>query len=116
MEPVAITMPVPLPVTTAAPANAMFERSETPVLSSRIALFFSAAIDSPVKKDSSIKRFFVSISLMSAGTLLPDSTSTMSPGTSSSALISAIFPVLFTLAKILMISSRAVALFSAFHS
>jgi hypothetical protein len=73
------TTPVPLPEVTIDPAKAIFFLSLTPVSLSRIAVVFSEATDSPVRKLSSAVRLFTCTRRRSAGTFTPDSRRTMSP-------------------------------------
>src|SRR5215467_9021609 len=83
--PVPTTTPVARPETTSVPENAMFARSPTVALADTGSVDLSAGTDSPVSAASSVRRFFTSVRRRSAGTLSPDSSSTMSPGTSPSA-------------------------------
>ena len=72
--------------------------SPTPTSSEKtISESFSTGKDSPVKDDSSVFKLMASISLKSAGTVLPSSKITISPGTSSSAFSSTKAPSLLTI-------------------
>ena len=77
------TTPVPLPEEMYVPAKSMFflSGSNSFALSLRKRASLLTSPDSPVSKASSTLRFFVSISLMSAATLVPGSNMSMSPGT-----------------------------------
>ena len=79
-------------------------------------MVLSAGTDSPVSAASSVRKFFTSTRRRSAGILSPDSSSTMSPGTSSSAGIMRVSPprtVLASADSMLRIESSA---FSALPS
>ena len=91
--PVAVMIPTPLPQATVVDINAMLVLSPIlfcPFGSSPAAL--STGTDSPVSADSSIFRFTASSSRRSAGTCLPTSRKTISPGTRSVPWISSSFP------------------------
>ena len=74
------------------PENAMLSRSPTVAFSETGSVVLSAGTDSPVSAASSVRRFLTSARRRSAGTLSPDSSSTTSPGTSSSAGIMRVAP------------------------
>ena len=63
----------------------MFRRSAKPAVCGTKASVLSAGTDSPVKADSSILRSRTFSSRRSAGTLSPDCSDTISPGTNSAA-------------------------------
>ena len=63
----------------------MFKRSPGKAFSATGEVDFSTGSDSPVKADSSMRRFLTSNRRRSAGTLSPDCKKTMSPSESSSA-------------------------------
>ena len=77
----------------------MPSRSPTVALSGHGAVDLSEGTDSPVSAASSVRRFLTSTRRMSAGILSPDSRSTMSPGTSSSAGIRRVSPLRRVLAS-----------------
>ena len=77
--PTPITMPLPLPLVTTVPANAIFSLSASSVFFSKASDILFLGLVSPVNIDSSILKFLHSINLKSAGILLPDSKSTISP-------------------------------------
>ena len=81
-----------------------------------ISAFFKTGSVSPVKLDSSIFKLWLSNNLQSAGTYVPASNSTISPGTKSSAWISCILPSLTTFAIGGVICFKASIDFSAFAS
>ncbi len=81
-----------------------------------VALVFSAGTDSPVSMDSSALNSMVLISLRSAGTRPPEASKTMSPGTTSSPLISISLPSRSTRALATTILLRARTFFSALYS
>src|SRR5215472_11101361 len=83
--PVATTTPVPRPDETKVPENAMPFRSPTVAFSATALIVLSIGTDSPVSAASSVRRFLTSTRRRSAGMRSPDSSSTTSPGTSSSA-------------------------------
>ena len=114
--PVAITTPLALPVITVEPAKAKFFRSPISRSSSSRFALFSTVVDSPVRNDSSQERLFVSINLMSADSLSPDSARMMSPGTNSFEFTVLVSPLRITLDSSFMMFSRASALFSALYS
>ena len=77
---------------------------------------FSIGNDSPVKLDSSVFKFTLDNNLISAGTDVPSSRMTISPGTNSSAGIVMILPFLLTTEVGALIFLRASRDFSAFAS
>ncbi len=80
--PVAVTTPRPRPYVTSVPRYAVLRRSPKEASRSKIwSARLSTGTDSPVSDASSILRFIVSSRRTSAGTKLPASTKTMSPGT-----------------------------------
>ncbi len=79
--PVAYTTPVPRPLTTIVPAYPTPGRSPRPVSAATVSVDLPTGSDSPVSIDSSTSRACASTRRMSAGTRLPDSSSTTSPGT-----------------------------------
>ena len=79
-------------------------------------IIFSAGIDSPVSMASSTFNSIVLNSLRSAGTLEPDESKTISPGTSSRLFISFVMPSLNTLALGTIIFFNALTLSSALNS
>ncbi len=84
--PVATTTPVPRPYVTAVPLYAMFVRSPMDSVSSAsAAVVLATGVDSPVNAASSILSAATSSSRRSAGTMVPTSRRTTSPGTSSAA-------------------------------
>ena len=114
--PVATTMPVALPETTIVPEKAMLSLSPTVAFSGTASAVFSEGTDSPVRAASSVRKFFTSTRRKSAGTLSPDSSRTISPGTKFSAAINRVSlsrKVLASAESMLRIESRA---FSAFPS
>ena len=86
------------------------------LLSKIVFAFFSAGTDSPVKADSSIFKFALSIRRISAGIYLPASIITISPGTTSSEGISKRIPFLFTIAFGVLSFFNDSKAFSAFDS
>ncbi len=84
--PVATTRPVPRPCAAVVPLKAMLSRSPSAdAASASTPVCLSTVTDSPVSADSSIFSWAISIRRRSAGTWLPASSSTMSPGTSRAA-------------------------------
>ncbi len=83
--PVAVTTPTPWPAATSVLEKSMLDRSPTPASAPTASTFLAAATDSPVRADSSTRRFVAWISRTSAGTRSPERTRTTSPGTTSSA-------------------------------
>ena len=82
--PVPTTTPVPLPYITMEEVYAIFSLSPKGASAdTSISTSFSTGTDSPVNEASWIFRLDESISRISAGTILPSSKYTMSPGTSS---------------------------------
>ena len=82
--PVATTTPCARPLVTVVSLYAMLMRSPSArSLPCRVAVFFSTVTDSPVRADSSTLSCAASSRRRSAGTWLPASSSTMSPGTNS---------------------------------
>ena len=79
--PVPVTTPSPRPYVTFVLENTMLFRSPIPTSPSIISVSFSEATDSPVKAASSACNEFASIKRISAGTTLPASSKTISPGT-----------------------------------
>jgi hypothetical protein len=86
-SPVATTSPRARPVRTSVPANAI------------AAVCLCTGRDSPVSRDSSSVKLVAATRRRSAGTLLPDSSSTTSPGTMSPASISRAAPSRSTSAR-----------------
>ena len=81
--PVATTRPRPRPWVAVVPLNAMFNRSPSAwAIPVSVEACFSTVTDSPVRADSSILSWAISISRKSAGIWLPASSNTISPGTS----------------------------------
>ena len=78
-----MTMPFPRPYATVVPEYAIFLRSASKTSVSRGLTIFRTGTDSPVSDASSILRLIASIKRTSAGTLLPISRRTISPGTNS---------------------------------
>ncbi len=73
--------------------KAMLLRSPNGIsISSSVPLFFSTGTDSPVRADSCIFRFAVSINRRSAGMISPVSSTTISPGTISVEITSSTCP------------------------
>ncbi len=114
--PVATTTPMPRPVMTVVPAKVTFPRSPIDASASASARFFLTATDSPVSSDSSTVRLAACMRRRSAGTRIPDSRRTMSPGTMVAESTSSSFPPRLTCAVIRSRLCRRLALFSAFHS
>jgi hypothetical protein len=85
---VATTTPRPRPLVTTDPVKAMHTRSASDTPSSTGPVRFVTGSDSPVSSDSSTCSSLVSTSRRSAGTRLPDSSRTTSPGTNSRLSIS----------------------------
>ncbi len=81
----AVTTPVPWPLVTSVPPNAMQLRSPRGTSCWMAAVCFSTGSDSPVRMASWICKPWALISRKSAGTLSPGSSNTISPGTSCSA-------------------------------
>jgi hypothetical protein len=83
-NPVATVTPTPRPVATVVPLHAMFERSPSASPSPvSVSVPFPTGWDSPVRAASVTVSRTASIIRRSAGTTLPASRRTMSPGTSS---------------------------------
>ena len=78
--------------------------------------FFSEGTDSPVKADSSIFKFALSIRRTSAGIYLPASIIIISPGTTSFEGISKRIPSLFTIAFGVLSFFKDSKAFSALYS
>jgi hypothetical protein len=97
--PIATTAPRPRPVVTTAPVNAIERRSASGASSLTGSLRLLTGRDSPVSSDSSICNPLVWRRRRSAGTLLPGSSRTMSPGTSSRLSISRSWPSRITRAR-----------------
>ncbi len=114
--PVATTSPRAWPKLTTVPAYAMQERSARAASAATAAVSFSTGTDSPVSAASLILRFFSCISRRSAGTRAPDSSSTMSPGTSRAASISWRSPPRSTVARLASIACTASSACSALPS
>ena len=115
--PISVTTPSALPEVTMHEENAILTIS--PKLHSFFKTKFASLVAgtfSPVKLASSIFKLKLFISLQSAGTKLPDSKIIISPGTSSIASISCIFPLLLTFAVGAVIFCKASIDFSAFAS
>ncbi len=83
--PVATTTQRPEPPATIEEENAIERRSPTPAPASTASVDFSAASDSPVSADSSMRKLLDCTRRRSAGTRSPLRSRTMSPGTISSA-------------------------------
>ena len=98
--------------------NAIFSLSPTGILASSVIklAFFSLGTDSPVNADSSICKFALSISLISAGIKRPASIIIISPGTKSSEFISTTSPLRLTALLGVVICCNASSAFSAFDS
>ena len=90
--PVATTTPVARPETTMVPENAMHSRSPTVALAVTGSVFLSAGTDSPVSAASSVRKILRIGEPQVRWNLSPDSRSTMSPGTTSSAGIMRVSP------------------------
>jgi hypothetical protein len=90
--PVATTTPRARPLATVEPVNAMPVRSPSPASASTRSVPLTAGTDSPVSRDSSISSAVVDTSRRSAGTRMPDSSTTRSPGTTSALSISHSWP------------------------
>ncbi len=86
------------------------------VSDSRFSTIFFEGTDSPVRDASSTCRDAISISLASAGILLPVSNRMISPGTSSEASISFSMPFRMTLARSAVNFLKASMAFSALYS
>ncbi len=113
---VAQTTPVPRPARTMLPAKAMLRRSASGVPLSRADSAFSTTADSPVNRDSSIRRSWVDSRRRSAGTAPPDSSKMTSPGARSAASISRREPSRSTVGRTCRTFFSAAALVSARHS
>ncbi len=112
-----MTTPVARPRVTRVPAWAILVLSARTVSVASIAsACFCTASDSPVSSDSSMDRSCCVTNRRSAGILSPDSSRTMSPGTSSSASSSKEVPARTTLASWVTICLSAAALFWAEYS
>ena len=81
--PVSTTTPTARPVATVVPMYIMFRRSARSVFLSIELRCFVIGSDSPVRADSSTRHWYTSSKRMSAGTLIPSSNLTISPGTKS---------------------------------
>ncbi len=115
--PVETTMPVPRPYDTVVPLKAMFTLSPSGInFSSSVHMLFSTGTDSPVSAASSIFNFAASVSLISAGIILPASSMTMSPGTIPEAGTLFILLSLYTKAFGAAIFFKALMAFSALYS
>ena len=79
--PVSVITATALPLVTTVPMKTMHFWSPTPASAATESSLFETGLDSPVSAASSTSRLAASMSLPSAGTLLPASSSTMSPGT-----------------------------------
>ena len=84
-RPVAVTTPMPLPRVSAVPLNSMEVRSASRASAATGRTCLWTATDSPVSVDSSAATLEASTSRRSAETASPASSTTMSPGTISSA-------------------------------
>ncbi len=115
-DPVAMTTVFPLPSVTVVPAKTMLFISATWISFSMIFVCFSTGSDSPVRDASLTCSRNSSIILPSAGTLSPDSSITMSPGTTSLAKISLSSEFRKTRATGLSIFFKASIAFSALYS
>ena len=123
MLPISVLIPVPVTIISPRPRvtdvfmNARQIRSPRPTSSPSIgATSLSTGALSPVRAASSISSVAATISRPSAGTRLPASKRTMSPGTSSAASISIAAPSRRTRAMSFSIFSSAARLASAFDS
>ncbi len=116
--PVATTMPIPRPPTTMVPLYVMFFRSPRDKAPSdkMESVYFSTATDSPVSAASSTCNCAASTRRISAGTTLPASSSTISPGTKSAASICIVSAPLTTVAEGAAIFFKAAIAFSALCS
>ena len=115
--PVANTTPSPFPNTMGVDMKTSFFRSPTPIASfATKEASFKQGKDSPVNEDSLLLSEKDSRILISAGTILPSSRITMSPGTRSFASTERILPPLRTLARGEDIFFKASKAFSAFFS
>ena len=94
--PVSVTNATALPPVMTVPVKTVFFLSPMPASALRTLRFFVTDVDSPVNAASSTWRLAASISLESAGTLLPASRSMMSPGTRFFESIEDSFPSLKT--------------------
>ena len=95
--PVAVTTPSPLPAVTVVVINTMLLLSKILLpFSNTGSADFTVGTDSPVKAASSTCKFTACINRISAGTCLPASKKTISPGTNNSLGISVCIPFLFT--------------------
>ena len=115
--PVPTTTPTPRPYVARVDIKAILFWSPIGIsLSGKKEASFSEGTDSPVKADSSIFKFAVSINLKSPGIYLPASIITISPGTISSERISFKEPSLLTRALGVESSFKASKAFSALDS
>ena len=115
--PVVVTIISPRPRVTAVFMKAMHSRSPRPTSApAMVSVSFSVGVLSPVRAASSISRVAATNRRPSAGTRLPASISTTSPGTSPSASISIAWPSRRTRAMFLSIFSSAERLASALAS
>ena len=114
LRPVANTTANALPVSAEVPAyNIEFLLSSSNLVFS---LFFTTPILSPVRIDSSIVKLFELITLASAAIFVPDSTTIISPGTTSLESISKCLLSLITFTLTFIKFFKASEFFSAFIS
>ena len=115
--PVATTTPTPRPAATWVPLKARHRRSPSATLSPLMAsVCLSTGSDSPVNAASSIRKLATSIRRRSAGTTVPASRPTTSPGTNSPAATSTSRPSRRTLTTGTDILRRAAIACSARYS
>ncbi len=115
--PVLVTTATARPVSTVVEEYTMFTLSPRAVSGDRLSSArFSAGVDSPVRRDSSVRTSIASMSRASAGTLSPASNSIISPGTSSEASMRCSIPSRITRALDMLSFCRAWMDFSAFSS
>jgi len=114
--PVSVMTATARPLVTTVPMNTMHFWSPTPASAATGSSLFETGLDSPVSAASSTSRLAASMSLPSAGTLLPASSSTMSPGTRSMESMDSSLPSLRTKTLGLTMALRASTAFSARYS
>ena len=90
--------------------------SPTPASAATGSSLLDTVLDSPVRAASSTSRLAATMSLLSAGTLLPASSNTMSPGTRSLESMDSSLPSRSTRTWGLTIALRASIAFSARYS
>ena len=113
---VAVTTPRPRPLVTAVPIQLMHDCIASSASACTAVVRLLTEPDSPVNGDSSTRKFVDSSRRRSAGTRLPVSSWTISPGTSNSALTMTMLPFRSTRHVGLSICRSACRARSAFHS